>query len=73
MKVGTKYWIDAAAPATMGVGPRVRNIRSLQKCFRDDVYKNTLEQNKQQVEASENQPEEPLTHEDEDRSDEANR
>jgi hypothetical protein len=37
----------------MGVGLQIHNIRSLQKSFRDDIYKTTLEQKKQQVKPSE--------------------
>ena len=73
VKVGAKYWADAVAPGSMGDGPRIRNIRSLQNSFRDDVYKTTMEQKKQQVETSVGSSEEPTITGEQEPADEENR
>jgi hypothetical protein len=74
VKVGAKYWADAVvAPGSMGIGPQIHNIRSLQNSFRDDVYKTAMEQKKQQVETSVGSSEEPIIPEEEEPADEENR
>jgi hypothetical protein len=68
IKIGTKSWNDAATPGTKGIGPRIRNLRSLQKDFSYEVCRiaSGLLNNQQQIESSETQSD------DDEQSDDAN-
>jgi hypothetical protein len=77
LKVGAEFWKDATTPGTKGVGPRIRNIRSLRNSLRDQVFRTTSELKNQEVESKRQQVEcsehKSVDHVDEDEPEDTNR